>query len=309
MRICRRQKGIAVAAEHGAGVRHSSAFCGLRALCSLLFTALTGVQAYGAAVWLSVDNQAPLTGQTVTVTLSVTNSGTFALWGQSVTFDNVRLRLTGQQGGDFATFVPDSRSLAEINASGQIRSGGYSLTNQVRISGSLGVFTFLAVTSGVGQVSTAGRSALNQYGDTLQVAGGSDVVPDISGVPLSITNSSAPELYRSWLAAHGLAIDGSADSRDPDGDGCTTEMEFLAGTDPTNSNSVLAFEGVPGTSGTNLVLRWQSAGGRSYSIKYTTDIMAGFNGNIRSNVPANPPMNTLTTGVNSVSGFYRVVVE
>lgn len=72
----------------------------------------------------------------------------------------------------------------------------------------------------------------------------------------STNGATAAGLPWGWLVEHGLATDGSADARDADGDGASTEDEFTASTNPTNRASRLAITALqPRPEGTRLA--WQ----------------------------------------------------
>lgn len=101
-------------------------------------------------------------------------------------------------------------------------------------------------------------------------------------------------------------------SSDFDGDKFLDGEEYLAGTDPTNSASLLKFTttGVDVT-GNFYVVMWNSATGKSYSILRTTNLMEGFYGVLFSNIVAVPPSNTKTDTTVTITGqhFYRVRLE
>jgi hypothetical protein len=103
----------------------------------------------------------------------------------------------------------------------------------------------------------------------------------------------------------------SGDNADPDLDGLLNWQERIAGTDPTNATSSLAF-GTPTNSPVvagQFVVSWQSVGGKRYSLLAATNLLTGF-GPVSNNIPATPPMNVHTDSVGSAAGrFYRVRVE
>jgi hypothetical protein len=71
-----------------------------------------------------------------------------------------------------------------------------------------------------------------------------------------------------------IANPSAADAADPDGDGSPNWMEYLAGTNPTNSLSKLAFSlpASPGTPFSPAPLAWLSAPGKSYVVETSSAI-------------------------------------
>ena len=132
----------------------------------------------------------------------------------------------------------------------------------------------------------------------------------------SVVSMPAANPLRVWLAAHSLPSDGSADYADSDGDGMNNWQEYVAGTDPTNSDSVLAITAISNlapSAATGFVIQWSSTTGKWYSLDRSTNLLSipPFDFNVRSNVPATPPLNTETDTTSQGQGlyFYRIGVQ
>jgi hypothetical protein len=103
-----------------------------------------------------------------------------------------------------------------------------------------------------------------------------------------------------------------SDDSDWDEDGSSDLSEYWAGTNPTNN---VSFLGVVGnevrTSGAAFIIRWSSVAGKTYRIERATNLMAGFNANVKTGITATPTMNTETDTTAGVEGpvFYRVRLE
>src|SRR5262249_14948587 len=69
-----------------------------------------------------------------------------------------------------------------------------------------------------------------------------------------------------WLQQYGLAIDGSADGLDLDGDGMNNWQEWRCSTVPTNALSVLKML-VPSALGPGIRVGWQSVTNRVYAVQ------------------------------------------
>ena len=108
--------------------------------------------------------------------------------------------------------------------------------------------------------------------------------------------------FSPWTAAQ------AGPNADPDLDGANNYSEYIAGTDPTNPNSVLKMTGVSRTNSTATV-RWQAVVGKKYQLNYRTNLKAGSWTNSGSVFTANST-NSQTTdavGTNALR-FYRVQV-
>jgi len=101
--------------------------------------------------------------------------------------------------------------------------------------------------------------------------------------------------------------DGSGDS---DSDGLTDSGEEIAGTDPTDSNSVFEVSEEGMQIGDGFIIRWPSVGGRLYSVDSRTNLLTDVWSNIESNIAPTPPLNTYTVQTdNAETLFNRVRVR
>lgn len=137
-------------------------------LIALLTLLASSMSAASATVVLDSSSTSPAVGGTVTVTFRVTDAPATTTWNQFLRFDKTKLELKSQATGTTGIFVPDSRSLADINASGEVRAGGFVLGTPVSGSLNLGVFTFQALATGNTTISTEGRSSTNLSANMLQ---------------------------------------------------------------------------------------------------------------------------------------------
>ena len=89
-----------------------------------------------------------------------------------------------------------------------------------------------------------------------------------------------------------IKSDGTSDT---DGDGLSDLHEYLAGTVPTNSDSVLMFTEDPLRNGTNeIVLSWAGVTNKTYSILSTTNLLLPWTTNA-SGIAGTPPINVYTS--------------
>jgi hypothetical protein len=136
-------------------------------------------------------------------------------------------------------------------------------------------------------------------------------------------NTTSNGVAEKWLAAYGLTNSYETDSTaDQDGDQMLTWQEYIAGTDPTDCLSRLAFGPMIPVE-TNLapefepevtkvlaeVLEWTSVSGRLYTISRATNLPGVFEPLVPVQ-PATPPINRYTTtDSNAPRAFYRLDVQ
>lgn len=191
-----------------------------------------------------------------------------------------------------------------------------------------------ALTDGNGSIETPVDGAY-AFGTTVTV----DVVPDLyyswgnwSGdVPGSQVNDRPLELLMDqdrtivanftadlavndvphwWLAQYGWTSDFDTFAvLDTDKDGQSAWEEYVAGTNPTDANSVFQVEltEMDPESG-DLVMSWPSVFGKEYYILQSWDLNAWWQ--VSEAIPATPPMNTYSQVIDSdPAAFYRVAIN
>lgn len=97
---------------------------------------------------------------------------------------------------------------------------------------------------------------------------------------------------------------------DTDGDGHSNYAEFIAGSNPLDSNSMFRITGMQGvwqTNGTQIVIRWASFGGNTYSI-WSAAVAQGPYSMIATNIAATPPVNAATNMLQISNVFFRIGV-
>ena len=142
---------------------------------------------------------------------------------------------------------------------------------------------------------------LNGAGDVF--AGGMNNLP-----ALDSDGDGIPDWWLIQYFGHpaGEAGDLSLAQDDADGDGMSNLQEFLAGTIPTDSSSILALQIAPGTSGTNTMLSWSVAPGKTYQILSTTNLLNPVWQVFPANVVVNGSLHYFNVPASDLQRYFRV---
>jgi hypothetical protein len=150
------------------------------------------------------------------------------------------------------------------------------------------------------------RAGATGWGDTL------------AGRPTALWGEQPP--YQEWAQTVGLVDqfpDASAETDDADHDGMTNLAEMQAGTDPTLSNSKLAFESVPRPNdledadktpagSDQLALYFQTVPGKEYSIQSVSAVGGAWQ--TETNVTATTSQKRVLVNKPNGQGVYRIVL-
>jgi len=133
--------------------------------------------------------------------------------------------------------------------------------------------------------------------------------PTPETLSLGTLDTDGDGMPNGWEDRYGGGATNLAPFADDDGDGMVNLHECIAGTIPTNRESVLAFGGLSLQTNGVVVVRWQSATNRVYVLGRSTNLMAGFPVAV-SNILATPPTNVCEDVVGEEKAiFYRVRIQ
>ncbi len=170
----------------------------------MLLAALLAISAPARAatatdsVVISSDVAAPAVGQAFTVTITLTSGAGFSVWGHALTWNTAKIRLNSQPTitSPFGLVVSDSRTLPEIQASGEVRTGGYyeaagpTYPNNTAGTGAIARFTFTRIAAGSAALACPSYAAGTPFGLVLYTATGTQRLPTASTLTLTDTSTS-----------------------------------------------------------------------------------------------------------------------
>ena len=118
--------------------------------------------------------------------------------------------------------------------------------------------------------------------------------------------------FSTWLQQYGLPADGSADLADFDHDGLNNWQEWTAGTNPTNSSSVLKITSAIRTNNpAGTLVSWASQNGRTYYVQRSIGLTPPAFSTVQDNIIGHAGVTSFTD--TNVAGpgpfFYRIGVK
>lgn len=266
--------------------------------------------ASGAVSGMEVSPAQPVLGDAVEVAMRMNNGPACSTWSMVLQFDSAKLRFTGQTAGDASTFIADSRSIAEINSSGEVRVGGYGLSDQSR-TGVLARLWFRAAATGVTAVATANRLEMREFGNSTYSLAGLETRP-VTPEPVTITIMSSTDndhdgMPDAWEIRYFGSTNATANT-DFESDGMGNLAEYVAGTDPTNSSSLFTANALRSQGG-GFVLSFLSAAGRAYSVQYKDDLLVTNWSVLTNDIPGSGGEVQVTDTNLTARRFYRIGVK
>ena len=280
---------------------------------------LTATDPNGNSLTLRIISQAShgrvgLTGTTATYIPDPSYSGsdmfTFAAWDGSRDSNLATVTVSVVTGSCSYTLSPSNQSYNELGHVGTIQITAPAGCPWHAASDSQWITLIQNNGSGSDSVLYAVNRNLSNNSRTGSVTIAYQTVSIIqSGVPTDTNNDGLPD---SWQAQYfgSPTSTNAAPNGDPDGDGLTTGNEYLAGTNPTNSNSLLRIATLePATNTGAFLIGFPTMTDRYYQIEQTADLLnpqwAAFTNAIRG---TGSSLFILDKDTQQTNRFYRVIV-
>ncbi len=264
-----------------------------------------------------VDNgyyNGPLSGSAEELRVHISTATNWLTSGSVQTWPSWNFTVTGCDGGGEDTtpsMVITTAPQTVAFATSTIAVGGTSsnLAGEIRWTNSL--------SGGAGSIAAAadwlvGSVALNVGANAITISG-SNSLGVVTSATVSITrddnDTDDDGLDDTWEGEYFGSLTNMNDTSDWDKDGFPDKHEFLAGSNPTNDQSLLKATSTSPSAVTNgLLVQWQSESNKEYILQRSHDLLAGFVG-IASNIPASYPLNTWTDAAPTNAASYRIQLQ
>lgn len=144
------------------------------------------------------------------------------------------------------------------------------------------------VVSGTSEAVTGLTEGVTYYSRVIAISGSGQ--SDYSSIATTITRAAEEQTtpFAAWVLAqgHNPADTNFATDADYDGDGMTTWQEYLADTDPADSNSVLRISRIGQSGNNHILLTFLASTARYYQLSFTTNLLFPWNStNLGMGVP------------------------
>jgi len=232
--------------------------------------------------------------------------GNFANWGGGVDQIALTNSIVYDNTADYTN--PNTRDSTLDHCCTTPEGGPACITNApLFIDASAGNFRLATNSPCINSGNNAALNANSDLDDNARVKGG---VVDIGAYEFQAPGSV---ISYAWLQQYGLPNDGSVDYTDPDHDGHNTWQEWIAGTDPTNSASVLRMFNPEATNDpAGIIVTWQSVPERLYDLQRSTNLISqpAFSV-IQAAIPGEADTTSFcdTNPIESTAVFYRVTIH
>lgn len=259
---------------------------------------------------------ATLSAQTLATTYPVEDA-THASYGGGATLDSNN---AGFNGTGFINLPTTGGFVQFVNVNGG--SGG-AATLSIRYALGTTTRTGALLVNGVSQsISFAGTGAWTTWvtmnvAVTLNSAATNTIRFESNGQDLGNIDEitvapsySAVEMWRWTHFATTANTGNAADNADPDGDGWNNAQEFISGTNPTDSTSMLKFSSTE-RSGNNVVLSFSTVSSKTYRVECSETMQPGSWLTVEAGISGTGSAYQVTDlgGAAHAQRFYRLVVQ
>ncbi|HBA83679.1 MAG TPA: hypothetical protein DCZ95_06245 [Verrucomicrobia bacterium] len=214
---------------------------------------------------------------------------------------NYRISTYGPRALDYPDV--DETPWISFNAAHPAVDTCYGLSNSPVYAGAGAVSVALDPTASASDPAVLLLHHMNTVSDRFQIVRFSKTTDDID----------TDGIQDLWELQHFSTLTNAAVGTDADLDRFSDADEYGAGSDPVSSSSFLGMEkpsGVPFAAAGGLVVQWQSASNRFYTLRRSTNLTEGFTHSAGMNIPAVPPLNVYTDATATGELYlYRIEVE